>query len=234
MQATLTSRLQLTSTIASFSFKPERAFDFTAGQYIQLTLSGHVEHSESAQRWFTISSSPHEQEITITTRIGNDAHTPFKRALNKLKIGSIVEISEPFGAFVLPMLLQTPLVFVAGGIGITPFNSMLKWLTHTNEARPIRMLYSVRHEDDIIFQDTLDKAKQHVTLVVNEPSAAWGGERGPLTAEMIVGLENPSIDSFIYLSGPEPFVQQMHTDLKRFGISNQQIVVDEFQGYNVI
>lgn len=234
MKATFAKRQQLTDTIASFSFKPEREFSFTAGQYINLTLTGHVEHGESAERWFTISSAPHEDYITITTRVGEAAHTAFKRALDKLTVGAQVDISEPMGAFVLPRLLQTPLIFVAGGIGITPFHSILSWLANSKEERNIRMLYSVRTEDDIIFQETFDKANQHVTLVVAEPSAAWGGERGQLTAEMILGIEKPSSDTLIFVSGPEPFVQKVQNDLAALDVSNQQIVVDEFQGYSVI
>lgn len=234
MKATFVSRLQLTDTIASFTFKPEREFRFTAGQYINLTLTGHIEHGELAERWFTISSSPHDEVITITTRVGEATHTAFKRALHAMQLGAEVDISEPLGAFVLPRLLQTPLVFVAGGIGITPFHSILSWLHHTEEQRDIRMLYSVRTEDDIIFQETFDKADQHVTVVVSEPSAAWGGERGQLTAEMIIGLEKPSADTLIFLAGPEPFVQKLQQQLEAVGVSNQQIVVDEFQGYTVI
>jgi glycine betaine catabolism B len=234
MKANLVSRLQLTDSIASFSFRPEREFSFTAGQYISLTLTDHVEAGQPAERWFTISSSPDEEVITITTRVGNAAHTPFKRALYKLQAGAEVDISEPMGAFVLPKLHQTPLVFVAGGIGITPFNSIFNWLHHTGETRDIRMLYSVKNEDDIIMQDTFNKVGQHVTLVVSEPSAAWGGERGELTAEMIIGIEKPSHETLIFISGPEPFVQKLQADLESLGISNQQIVIDEFQGYKVI
>lgn len=234
MKATLVSRLQLTDTIASFSFRPERQFSFTAGQYVNLTLTGHVEAGEPAERWFTLSSSPHEEIITITTRVGEAAHTAYKRALHSLQTGATVDISEPMGAFVLPKLLQTPLVFVAGGIGITPFHSIFSWMDHCDEQRDIRLLYSVRTEDDIIFQDTFNKVGQHVTLVVKEPSAAWGGERGALTAEMIVGIEKPSSDTLIFIAGPEPFVQGLQTDLEALGVSNQQIVVDEFQGYSVI
>lgn len=232
MKATFTNRQQLTDTIVSFSFKPERPFTYTAGQFITLTLTGHVEHGKSAERWFTLSSSPHEGTLTITTRVGVAAHTAFKRALDALQPGALVDISEPLGDFVLPRLVQTPLVFVAGGIGVTPFRSMLSWLHHAGESRPIRMLYQVNTEDDIIFQDVFDDARQHVTIVVNEPSAAWGGERGQLTAEMIIGLEKPTDDTLLYLSGPESFVQPLQATLRTMGVSGQNIVLDEFQGYD--
>lgn len=231
MQATLTHKTPLTETITSFTFKPEQAFDYTAGQFIELTLPAL---NGDNRRWFTVSNSPHEGVVTITTRVGLAAHTDFKRTLADLQPGDPVTISEPLGDFVLPKLLQTPLIFVAGGIGITPFHSMLTWLTHAGEERPIKMLYSVRTEDDIIFQDTFEAANQHVTIVVNQPSAAWGGERGELTAEMILGLKKPATDTLLYLSGPEPFVQRLQKELLKAGVSNQQIVVDEFQGYSGI
>ncbi len=234
MKARFVERTQLTSAIASFSFEPERNFNYTAGQYIELSLTGHEEHGHVARRWFTLSGSPHQKLITITTRIGNGAHSAFKRALNNLEFNASVEISEPMGDFVLPKLIQVPLVFVAGGIGITPFNSMLEWLDFTQEERPIKLLYSVKTEDDIIFQDTFVATKQHATIVVTEPSATWGGVRGSLNGEMIVGLEEPASDALFYLSGPEPFVQHMQAELERVGISHQQIVVDEFQGYDGI
>jgi len=232
MQAHFTHKEALTDIIVSFSFKTEKPFDYTAGQFIELTLVGHEEHGHPAKRWFTLSSSPSDDTLTITTRVGEASHTPFKRALANLSSGDIVDISEPLGDFVLPKLIQTPLVFIAGGIGITPFRSMLEWLVHTDEKRSIRLLYSVRTEDDIIFQDTFDAADQHATIIVEDPSAAWGGERGKLSAELVLGLEKPSSDALFYISGPEPFVQSMQADLLKLGVSNQQIVVDEFQGYD--
>ncbi len=234
MRAQLTSRTSLSNTIVSFGFTPNQPFTFTAGQFIELTLPGHVEAGHPAHRWFTISSSPHESEISITTRVGDAAHTPFKRALDQLALGAEVSISEPMGDFVLPMLLQTPIVMVAGGIGITPFHSMLNWMSHTKEDRPVKLLYSVRTEDDIIFQDSFERSHTHATIVVEHPAAAWGGERGRLTAEMIIGIEKPTDESLFYLSGPEPFVQSLQADLRQHGVSNQQIVVDEFQGYSGI
>jgi ferredoxin-NADP reductase len=134
----------------------------------------------------------------------------------------------------LPKLIQTPLIFVAGGIGITPFHSILKWLTATHEQRPIKFIYAVRVEDEIIFQETFDDAKQHVTVLVGEPSDTWGGEHGQLSAELILGLEKPSDDTLIYLSGPEPMVEKLSKSLHHTGIAQRQIVGDFFPGYEVV
>src|SRR5690606_30841983 len=117
------------------------------------------------------------------------------------------------GDFVLPKLIQTPLVFVAGGIGVTPFRSILTWLADTSEERSIRLLYAVRNEDEIVFQDTFKRADVHATTIVSEASSAWGGERGQLDAEKIMGLGEPAEDSLVYVSGPEAMVESLEKDL---------------------
>jgi ferredoxin-NADP reductase len=138
------------------------------------------------------------------------------------------------GDFVLPKLIQTPLVFVAGGIGITPFHSILEWLAGTNETRPIKLMYGVRSEDEIVFQDTFRKAGVEPQIVVSDPSPEWGGERGRLSAELILGLEQPSDETLVYLSGPEPMVQALAKELHKAGLKKSQLVSDEFPNYTAI
>jgi ferredoxin-NADP reductase len=223
-----------TDTIDTFFFKPEQPVDYTAGQFIEL----HVPHAHSDdrgdKRWFTLSSSPTDDLISITTRIATKNGSSFKKALKRAKPGSEFHISDPMGDFVLPKLLQTPLVFVAGGIGVTPFHSILSWLAATKEQRPIKFIYAVQSEDEIIFQDVFDNAKQHVTVVVNEPSDAWGGEHGMITANLILGLEKPADDTLIYLAGPEPMVEKLSHELHKAGVEKRQLVTDFFPGYTAI
>jgi ferredoxin-NADP reductase len=135
------------------------------------------------------------------------------------------------GDFVLPIDHTIPLVFVAGGIGLTPFHSMLEWLADTGQVRDIKFIYAVRNENEIIFQDTFKKAAQHVTIIVSEPSEEWGGERGRVTAESIIGLTQPPENALIYVSGPEPMVIGLAKDLVAQGIEKSQVVSDEFPGY---
>ena len=176
MQTIVTGQHEITPEISTFSIARPDGFMYTAGQFIELTLPG------VCKPWFTLSSSPQEHDLSITTRRSD---SDFKKALFAMNASSSVDISQPMGDFVLPKLAQTPLVWVAGGIGITPFISQLKWLAETGEQRPIRLMWAVRSEDDIIFQEVMDAAQQHATIVVSEPTAAWGGERGQLTAEMV-------------------------------------------------
>jgi ferredoxin-NADP reductase len=219
--------------IRTFYFKPETPLKYTAGQYIELALPHANPDNRGQKRWFTLSSSPTDDLLSITTKFAAEHGSTFKKTLRQLQPGNKVSMIGPMGDFVLPKLLQTPLVFVAGGIGITPFHSMLSWLTAYNEERPITMLYGVNSEDEIVFQETLDSANQHVTIVVANPSPAWGGERGRITAELIMGIGAPSEERLVYVSGPEPMTESLSKDLIRSGLNKQQLVLDEFPNYTI-
>jgi ferredoxin-NADP reductase len=219
------------ANIRTFYFRPEQPVRYTAGQYTELTLPHPHPDQRGRRRWFTLSSSPTNDLLSITTKQAADKGSSFKRALFKLEPGTELHLAEPMGDFVLPKLIQTPLIFVAGGIGVTPFHSMLSWLAATGETRPIKLLYAVRNEDEIIFQETLRKAGVEPTIIVSEPSPAWGGERGRLSAELILGLEQPSDDTLVYVSGPEPLVESLEKDLMRAGLAKPQIVTDAFPNY---
>ncbi|MEO7364414.1 MAG: FAD-dependent oxidoreductase [Candidatus Saccharimonadales bacterium] len=219
-------------SITTFFFEPERPVVFTAGQFIEMNLPHDTPDDRGIKRWFTLSSAPNHELVSITTRFDQQRSSSFKQALRALKPGDEVMISDPMGDFVLPKQTDTPLVFVAGGIGITPFHSILQHMAVTHEQRPIKMLVGVRNENDIIFQETFDDAHQHVTFIVSQASAAWGGERGRLSAELILGLEQPTDDTLIYLSGPEAMVETLYDDLVKAGFKKRQLVGDYFPNYS--
>jgi ferredoxin-NADP reductase len=219
--------------ITTFYFKPERPVYYTAGQFAEWTMKHPKPDSRGVKRWFTISSSPTEELVTITTKFA-DKPSSFKATLRNMKPGDEILMSDPMGDFVLPKLIQTPLIFVAGGIGVTPFHSILSWLTATKETRPIKLIYGVNNEDEIIFQETFAKAGFTPTIVVKNASAAWGGERGELSAELIMGLAEPSDDALVYVSGPEPMVEKLEKDLKNTGLRSSQFVGDFFPNYTAV
>lgn len=221
-----------TPNIRTFFFEPEKPVAYTAGQFIELTLPHNNPDSRGIKRWFTLSSSPAHNLISITTKIAPENGSSFKNALQVLKPGDELTISDPMGDFVLPKIMQTPLVFVALGIGITPFLSILQWLADTGESRPIRLLHAISSEDEITFQDVFERTNQHVTYIVSKPSASWGGERGHVTAEMILGLEEPDNYTLVYISGPEAVVERLNKDLQTAGLNKNQIVGDYFPGYD--
>jgi ferredoxin-NADP reductase len=232
MKVTLDHITQESATIRTFYFKPEKPIHYVAGQFIELSLPHDQPDDRGTKRWFTLSSTPGEEHISITTRYAGDtASSSFKRTLFGLQNGDDVHMSEPMGDFVLPKDPTIPLIFVAGGIGITPFHSMAGWLHAQHEHRDIRCMYGVRGEDDIVFQETFKKADIHETIVVQNPSDAWGGERGGLTTDVVLGVGAPDAASLIFLSGPEPLIEALTKDLGHHGISKSQLVTDFFPGY---
>lgn len=219
-----------TSRISTFWFKPERPIRYVAGQYVEMTLKHAHPDDRGQKRWFTLSSSPNNSLLSITTKYDDVRSSTFKQALFALDPGAELDITEPMGDFVLPKDPRRPLIFVAGGIGITPFHSIVSWLAEEGEQRNIRFLYAVHSEDEILFEDTFQKAGIHMTIIVNQPSDAWGGERGRLTPEMILGLSDPTDNTLAFLSGPEPMIESLAEALKpRLGKTS--IVLDYFPGY---
>lgn len=217
--------------IRTFFFKPPKKVDYTAGQFIEMYLPHKNADERGEKHWFTLSSSPSKDLLSITTKHASGKSSTFKKKLFSLEQGAEVDLSDPMGDFVLPKLMQTPLVWVAGGIGLTPFHSMMEWIADTNESRDIKFIYGVNNEDEIIFQDSMKAAGVHATIVVSNPSPEWGGETGRLSAEMILGLAKPTEDTLIYVSGPEPMVEALEKDLKNAGIKKNQLVLDFFPGY---
>lgn len=217
--------------IRTFRFKPERPIDHVAGQFTELFLPHENPDDRGIKRWFTISSAPFEEYMTITTKFSDPSST-FKQTLHALTPGTEVTLAEPMGDFVLPKDNSIPLIFVAGGIGITPFHSMLSWIASGNdEHRDIQLLYAVNNEDEIIFQDTFKKANVHTTIVVTNPSDEWGGERGHITSDHILKLTEPDKDTLIYVSGPEPMVETLQKDLITLDFPKSRIVTDFFPNY---
>lgn len=235
MKVTLERTKNEAANIRTFYFRPERPVNYTAGQFTELTVPHKKPDKRGIKRWYTLSSSPTDELLSITTKYaGDDKTSTFKKALFSLQPGTELDAADPMGDFVLPKLIQTPLVFVAGGIGITPFHSMLEWLYATKEERPIQLLYGVRNEDEIVFQETFNKAGIEPTIVVSEPSDAWGSERGRLGAELILDLTKPTDETFVYVSGPEPMVEALEKDLKKAGLPKDRLVLDFFPNYEGI
>ncbi len=231
IQAIYKDFIEEADNIRTFRFKPKQPVDHVAGQFTELYLPHNNPDERGIKRWFTISSAPFDEYLTITTKFSNPSST-FKQALHKLKPGTEVQLAEPMGDFVLPKDNAIPLVFVAGGIGITPYHSILSWLAKDGkEYRNIKLIYAVENEDEIIFQDTFNKAGVHATIVVNHPSDEWGGERGLITADHILKLTEPEKGTLIYVSGPEPMVETIQKDLVKLKFPRNQIVTDFFPNY---
>lgn len=208
---TLQSQTRLTPNIISFNFLPDKKFSFAAGQFIELTLAHPHPDSRGIRRFFTISSSPTEKTITITSKFATPGSS-FKLALQSLKIGDKLISTNPQGEFTL---INKPLVFIAGGIGITPFRSMIKYLSDTNQKRDILLLYLAGSPEEFVFQDVFKNT--HTVYKV-----------GRLEAFDITNLPNFPNCTY-YISGPPPMVDAAKKILHSVGIN--KIQTDYFPGY---
>lgn len=215
----------------TFWFEAERPVNYTAGQFIEMYLPHDNPDERGTKRWFTLSSSPTEDLISITAKYFGDKASTFKKALFGLKPGASIKIVEPMGDFVLPKDLSIPLVFVAGGIGITPFRSMIKWLADNKEKRAIQVLLAANKPKDFVFVDQFNSYGVELIKIVSNPDKSWSGQTGHLSAKKILNLTGRPENKRLYVSGPEPMVEALEKDLLDSGIKKAQLVLDFFPNY---
>lgn len=218
--------------IISFYFRPVTPLRYTAGQFIELALDHPQPNERGIKHWFTLSSSPSEPLLAITTKFPAQGPTStFKQTLRNLKPGHEVIMSDPMGDFVLPKDETIPLVFIAGGIGVTPMRSMVKWLHDNHERRNLHLLYGANTLDEVAFRDLFAAYGLPVTLILNQPPADWPGETGQLTAAKILELAPDADKKLYFISGPEPMVEALVAGLAQAGVDTRRLVGDYFPNY---
>ncbi len=227
MKAVFDHKDKINHNVTTFWFKPPHKVTYTAGQFTEIYLPHRNPDERGQKRWFTLSASPTEDLLSITTKYAGEQSSTFKKILWRLKPGTVVDLAEPMGDFVLPKDKNIPLVFVAGGIGVTPFRSMIKWLLDTEEKRQIQFIYAVSEPRDAVFVDLFKSYGTNAKLVVKSESQT-------LTAQKILDLVGSYSNKRIYISGPEPMVEALEKDLLAQGIDRNQLVGDFFPGYKPI
>lgn len=221
MNATLHHTVDEAANIRTYFFTPDRPLRYIAGQFIEMTLPHDHADDRGVKRWFTLSSAPGHELVSITTK-----HAPksssIKQALWELKPGDSLSISDPMGDFVLPKDESTPLVFVAGGIGITPYHAMVQWLHDTQQERNIHFIYSVSSPEEIIFEQLFNTNWIKTTQLIAQPK---------LTADQIAALTDGLKNKQVFLSGPEPMIEALVEQFKKLGLGQDQLITDYFPGY---
>ena len=212
-----------TPEIMNFWFEPTRRFTFLVGQFLEYTLSHSHADTKSIRRYFTIASSPTESQILLTTKFSAQGST-FKKALAEMSVGDEIIASKVAGDFVLPIDINAKLTLIAGGIGITPFRSMIKYLLDTNQTRDIYLLYGVKMEGDFVFREIFSEANRKFGLKTSYIVGIIGTDQ--------IKAEVPDLSERIfYISGPEPMVQSMEKTLASINIPRSRIKRDYFPGY---
>ena len=232
----LQSKIRLSTDTFLFGFRKPTDFNFIPGQYMEWTLPHTKTDSRGNRRYFSISSSPTENEITMTVKFYDKASS-YKTELLSLQSTKQIVGAQVSGDFTLPKDLKTPLVLIAGGVGIAPFRSMIQYIIDKNLQANIILLYTNRTKADILFTDVFKRAESNgvktiynLTDVQNAP-ADWQGSTGYVTAEKIQQLIPNYLTRFYYLSGPQLMVQNFEGELQKAGIAKKQIKTDFFPGY---
>ena len=218
-----------------FAFAPDQQPAFAPGQYMEWTLGHRYPDNRGNRRYFTIASSPTESDIHLGVKFYPQAST-FKRALAGMKAGDKISASHIAGGFTLPRNPEKKLVFIAGGIGVTPFRSMVQFLLDQGEKRPIVMLYSNRTAADIAYKDIFGRAANEIGLktvyaVTDNTASEPGMYAGPITAALI-RREIPDFrERTFYISGPHAMVESFKATLHTMGVSRFKIKSDFFPGF---
>ncbi len=228
----------ISPVISSFWFEPSRSFGFVPGQFLEYTLGHPRSDSRGVRRYFSIASAPTEKKVLLTTKFTEQGST-FKKALRNMEVGDEVVVSKVAGEFVLPADEKQKLVFIAGGIGITPFRSMVKYLLDTKAKRDIILLYAVKEERDLAFREVFDEAgktfgMKNVYVLSDDKkiSSGWSGRIGTIDKRLIKEEVPDWPERLFYVSGPEPMVQAMAKVLMGMGIARKRIRRDYFPGYS--
>lgn len=221
----------------AFRFARPSGFDFKAGQNMLVTLVDPQEtDAKGPNRTFTIASAPHEPDLLVVTRMRD---TAFKRTLKNAAPGLAVKLDGPNGVMTLHEDSGRPAVFLAGGVGITPFLSMARDAARRGLPHKIRLFYSNRRPEDAAFLDelqALEKANPNYKLVATmaemEKSARpWSGERGVIDRALVERYVPDVKAPIYYLAGPPGMTMAMQSLLESAGVSDDDIRSEEFYGY---
>jgi ferredoxin-NADP reductase/nitrite reductase/ring-hydroxylating ferredoxin subunit len=218
-----------------------RTFEYTAGQYAFLDIGNVYNDPKGPVRHFTIASSPTEEFILISTRIRD---SPYKKRLDSLQIGTEVKVRGPLGKFTLHEDYSKPAIFLSGGIGVTPFRSMIKYATDKNLPIRIIMFDSNRNEQNILFRtdfENCSKTNENLRIIytiTDEQNVTvnkeWNGEKGTIDVAMLKRhLEPGDLEkSIFYICGPPAMLKAMQELLEQnLHVVPERIKVEEFTGY---
>lgn len=233
IRLTFKGRTSLTPLSDEYTFTTSKPVYFVPGQYMEISLPHTKKDTRGIRRSFSITSLPGSKQISFGIKFYEPSST-FKKALKAIKAGTVINATNVAGDFVLPNVSKQPLLFIAGGIGITPFIGHLRWLRSKNESRDIVLLYAVGAPQDIAYQDELE-ALGVKTVIISEheptglPKAWHYVPSGLLTKDLLASTVEDIADRIVYVSGPTPFVQSVRRHAK--SLKALKVVSDYFSGY---
>jgi ferredoxin-NADP reductase len=231
----LQDKRQVAEGTMAFYFEKPAEFIYKPGQYCGWTLIDAPEtDAEGNSRNFSLASAPHEGFLMIATRMRD---TAFKRTLRAMPSGAEIEIRGPMGTLTLHGDATRPAVFLAGGIGITPFRSIVLDAAYNKLPHKIFLFHSNRRPQDAPFLESLRKVLNPNCVLVGtmtqmeESTQTWGGETGHITKEMLAKYVGDLSLPIYYVAGPPAMLKSLQQVLFDAGVNDSQIKIEEFEGY---
>lgn len=233
----LKERREIAEGTMAFWLEKPAGFEFKPGQAMEVKLMNPAEtDNEGNARAFSIASAPHEPDIMFATRMRN---TAMKRCLHNIPLGTELEVDGPWGDLKLHTRAERGAVFIAGGIGITPFRSMVLDAAKNKLPHKIRLIYSNRRPEDTVFLDDLSRAEKEnsnfkmiATMTEMGKSARpWTGKRDFVDKKMFGEATAGLSDPIVYLAGPGAMLNAMRKLLVESGVNEDDIRAEEFAGY---
>ncbi len=231
----LKQKVRLAPDIYEFVFARPPKFSFAPGQYMEWTMGLSDPDSRGNRRYFTLASSPTEDTIRVGVKF-YEKSSAFKQSMLAMETGDEVIAGHLAGDFVLPDDPAQQCVFIAGGIGITPFRSMIQYLLDKRERRPITLIYVVRRAEEIVYDDVLQRAQRQGIRVIytltdadNVPPG-WRGQVGRITPKLIKSVVPNYARATYYISGPRRMVEAVNDALGDLEIQPRHIKTDYFAG----
>jgi len=232
----LKRKSRVASNIVDFVFKSSQKLAFQPGQYMEFTLAHLQTDSRGNRRYFTLASSPTENDVLLGIRFYEHSSS-FKKALYKVNNRTQLIAAQIAGDFTLPANPEQKLVFLAGGIGITPFRSMVKYLLDTQQWRDIVLIYVNKTADEIVYSDVFSAAAAKLGVktfyTLTDATALprnWRGFVGRVNEQMLLKTVPDYQERTYYISGPPEMVRASEQVLKVMGVTNAQIKKDFFPG----
>lgn len=231
LQLPIIETKQETHDIKSIKLAFKEKIDYRPGQYMLVELD--VDDPESGNtRPLSIASSPTENFLLFSTKISNSA---FKKKFNSLKVGDLVKIKGPMGIFLLKEDAKE-IIFLGGGIGITPFRNMIKYASDKYLPINMTLLYSNKTPDDICYRDEwqiFERENPNLKVIhtITENANGWKGRTGRINESMLREFCNDLQSNLFYICGPPAMVDGLSQLLKTIGIPQQNIKVERFIGY---
>lgn len=227
---------QVAEGTMAFRFEKPAGFSFEPGQAVALELIDPPAGDGQSRRTFSLVSAPFESTLVVATRMRDSA---FKRALKALPVGAGIRLKGPFGDMTLHEDRARPAALIAGGIGVTPFMSMLRQAAQDTRPQRLSLIYSNRRPEDAAFLAELQGLERRnpnfrlcATMTEMGKSARkWDGEQSMVNADLVRRCVGDIKSPIYYLAGPPAMVDAMQEVLHGAGVAESDIRSEEFYGY---